>query len=382
MSKVYFKQGDALLIHSALLRRAPKLPQFLLHSKEVSRSAGHVIVHYLYTNTYDTLGWVGPATGRKESVAKFMTALEVYSIARQYDLEDLEKLAQEQILLHSKPLDAIRVVDAVNAVYPIHTAGDTFFPAFMERIVERAFDQLETLVDNVRVTTKTDADVEVPLASTILSSALQVYRKRAKAQRGKDMTAEQTPSTTTDAKSLFSNVNPVADRPAPTPSRKNQHTLEGAPAKLGRLTPKPTPEPTKQSTPTGTSISVTPGLVDLLSSNCAITSPSTPRLAFPPTKPNVSIAPGTVTNPFSQESHRFHREQDPYSRIYDEYQCLVSATDFTKWSNEELRLTDYQSGRRWRWGTSVDGASPWSLAEGSVNGGTQAGCGSAPPVKP
>lgn len=129
MISLKFEKGNSLKIHRDLLHRNPKLatldtveeidswtgepvlnPQSA-SLKHISRSAGHVLVQYFYTGEYRMLEWVGPTDSQKKTIAKVEIAFEVYATAREFDLEELEVLATEEITLLSKDVDAFTIIE-------------------------------------------------------------------------------------------------------------------------------------------------------------------------------------------------------------------------------------------------------------------------------
>jgi len=137
----------------------------------MSRSAGHVLVHYLYTGAYHTLEWVGPATSGDEVAAKLKTGFEVYSGARNYDIPGLEKLAKEEIVHLSNGIDACTVVDIVNAAYPFSTGEESWFRAYIKGVVKKAFN--DPTVSEMLSPPENGAKDSI--VKTILESALEVH---------------------------------------------------------------------------------------------------------------------------------------------------------------------------------------------------------------
>ena len=78
----------------------------------VSAAAGHTLVHYLYTGTYQT-----PETKEKDVATpahiQFKHALLTFVLASTYELKELERLAKEQIKIHGRHMDLAEVLDAV-----------------------------------------------------------------------------------------------------------------------------------------------------------------------------------------------------------------------------------------------------------------------------
>jgi len=208
MAILEFKEGDSLKVHADLLRQSPKLatlslpvdpwsePQpspYATVLKRISRSAGHILVNYLYTNKYRTLEWVGPADSQKETITKLEVAFEVYATAREFDLEGLEALATKKITLLSKDVDAFTVIDIVKEAYPCARGNDTWFPAFIKDTIRTASEKPPTsptakAATEEATTADTPAPVDVPLAKLLLQGALEVYREKVEA-----LTAKATP---------------------------------------------------------------------------------------------------------------------------------------------------------------------------------------------
>jgi len=242
MVSIAFRDGPTCSVHYQLFDRTRKLAAFrdsgLRRSygasmQNVSRSAGHALIHYLYTNDYHTPNWIGPGTDLEEATAKLKIALEVYVIARQYDLEGLEDLAKKQILLHSSKLNAYMILDAVNEVCPSSAAQDTWFPQFIERVVETALKNAGALAEagHAPVTTNTTRQVQIPIANTLLRGVLKVHQEMmAEAQMTKDV-----------VDGLLA-IHKPPTKATPTPAQFNsQYTTSGL------LARKPAPQPVNQS---------------------------------------------------------------------------------------------------------------------------------------
>lgn len=79
MVLLQFKHGDPLKLHRHLFEKTPRLAAVLVDAKDdrpdffgltsittkmafrrISRSAGYVLIQYLYTSEYHTLKWISP----------------------------------------------------------------------------------------------------------------------------------------------------------------------------------------------------------------------------------------------------------------------------------------------------------------------------------
>jgi hypothetical protein len=114
------------------------------------------------------------------------TGFEVYTTARKYDMPGLEKLAKEQIAHLSKGLSAFVVVDVVNVVYPFSTDEDSWFLAYMKRVIKDAFNDPALSEVLVPPENGTQDGFKVSAAKTILRGALEVYREMVEARAVKD----------------------------------------------------------------------------------------------------------------------------------------------------------------------------------------------------
>jgi len=198
MAILQFRQGDPLSVHRALLQRHPKLAildtsdqdiwssaTFQVSSmNHISRAAGHVLVHFLYTDSYQALGWIGGGS-QDEKVAKLRTGFEVLAAARQFELGRLEELAKEQIWLLSKEIDdAFTVVDVVIEAFPRSPGGDTWFSTYMKAIIKLAFEGgggggggARGLARSSEPPEKGERDGVIPTTGILLRGAVEVHRE-------------------------------------------------------------------------------------------------------------------------------------------------------------------------------------------------------------
>ena len=147
---IAFKNFQWLSIHQSVLRQYPKLERSLprnyhttfrpgtIAHMPISRSAGHVLIQFLYTQTYPTLEWTGPRDGSHEAIARLKTAFEVYSVAKTFDLGGLENMAREQIVTLSEDVDSFAIVGVVSEVYPLSLERDTWFVDYMRMVSKQA----------------------------------------------------------------------------------------------------------------------------------------------------------------------------------------------------------------------------------------------------
>jgi hypothetical protein len=76
----------------------------------VSAATGHTLVHYLYTGTYQTLG-VKVENAVAPAHIKLKQALLTFVLASAYGIQDLERLAKEQIEIYGGRMSFVQVLD-------------------------------------------------------------------------------------------------------------------------------------------------------------------------------------------------------------------------------------------------------------------------------
>ena len=153
--------------------------------KNISRSAGHVLAHFLYTGTYRALEWTGPTDGQIETITKLNIAIEVYTTVREFELKGLKELAREQITLLGKDVNVFTIVDIVNKVYPTAKNNDTWFPTFIKSRIKVAFKTPRALTLVNAPTTiipgNSQSNEGISLAKILLQGTLKVYRQKVRA---------------------------------------------------------------------------------------------------------------------------------------------------------------------------------------------------------
>lgn len=390
-----FKGGSHLSVEQSLLQRNPKLALLIplspcthcttssqsLSLKSISRSAGHTFIHYLHTNTYQVLEWLGPTTGREETIAKLKISLEVYATARKYELDGLETLAREQISLLSKDLEAFTVIDAINEIYPSSSNKDTWFPAYMKAIVKTAFEgSTAPAKSEIRDPSESEQEGSVSTAETLLRGALEVYREMVEALavnyapimpekptpainspqikndgRGGSETAGETEKDKTNILAALEEIriNDPVRQAKPDPNSvdtvkdiKNGKVEKGCAAReepqVGEqqpAEPKPTPklqEEANATTGSTTGRSASGGLFSGTGTAGAI-------FGARDNATTSGLPPGATTSlPFTP----FTAKYNSYSSDIDCFQNILCTEAYRGWSSEELRLDDYNHGRK------------------------------------
>jgi hypothetical protein len=178
MVTLQFKHGEPLQVHEELLFRERKMRVLIppaTKSQEVfrqfisriSRSAGHILVQFLYTGQYKPLGWKGPTDDDTVKAASLHTAIEVYATARLFMLWWLEHLAKQEITRLAKGVDLFTIIDIVKETYPDVSGNDIWFPTFIKSTMKAALEK-----PRVPATAATSLD------KMLLWGAMEVFRDK------------------------------------------------------------------------------------------------------------------------------------------------------------------------------------------------------------
>ncbi|KAI9782555.1 MAG: hypothetical protein M1816_001852 [Peltula sp. TS41687] len=125
------------LCQSNPLNRTIKLP-------ELDEDIGHTLVHYLYTNTYQTLRLSGTSDNAK-TVIEYKRSVLIYCAARRYGLDGLEVLAKDRIRSFDGRISIFDVLDVAKGAYPRLPHGEIWFPDYFKNKIKAAFEIDDTL---------------------------------------------------------------------------------------------------------------------------------------------------------------------------------------------------------------------------------------------
>ncbi|KZL63824.1 hypothetical protein CI238_12786 [Colletotrichum incanum] len=140
-------------VHRDLIRASPELEKIRgyfneIRIRDVPDEAGHVLVHYLYTGTWQTLHENHPQHDSKTS-AHFETSVHVYAAARAYSLPGLAELAKENICQSADALPALEVIVLAAGACEFLLDDDSWFLAFIKLRVGHLFKEPASLNQSV-----------------------------------------------------------------------------------------------------------------------------------------------------------------------------------------------------------------------------------------
>ncbi|CAI0651941.1 unnamed protein product [Colletotrichum noveboracense] len=156
----FFVPRDLLCNASELLGALVTLPSDELndiHIEEVPDDAGHVLVHYLYTGTWQTLSQSHsqqePPTCYDSNISviksDFETSVHVYCAAKAYGLPALVGMAKKEVLRLANYLTPLDVVVSASEACQLLSEHDIWFGSFLQRRLRLMFNTSKYLDDSV-----------------------------------------------------------------------------------------------------------------------------------------------------------------------------------------------------------------------------------------
>lgn len=128
------QDASRLYVPAHLLVKSPKLSspdENGIYHLDMPHEVAHVVVHYLFTDTYQCLRPKGSSLNEK-LIAEFLTSIRVYIVARDYKLPLLEELAQAEIIRLGSGFRIPLVFDLVQEAYPHPSLDDTWLRQYLK----------------------------------------------------------------------------------------------------------------------------------------------------------------------------------------------------------------------------------------------------------
>ncbi|KAK2061313.1 hypothetical protein LY76DRAFT_644034 [Colletotrichum caudatum] len=151
--EIYFKTQQPFMIHRDLIRASSRLDEVCSDSNEiyindVPDEAGHVLVNYLYTGTWQA---IRKRHSPRDSMTStnLETSVHVYAVAQAYGLPDLAELAKVNISQSAEALPAFDVIVLASEACRILPDDDPWFLAFIKMRIEHLFKEPSTLNEPV-----------------------------------------------------------------------------------------------------------------------------------------------------------------------------------------------------------------------------------------
>ncbi|OCK74633.1 hypothetical protein K432DRAFT_447189, partial [Lepidopterella palustris CBS 459.81] len=146
----------------------------------VDEDTGHVLVHYLYTGTYQTLDNTGASTADEGGI-EFKRAVLAYFAAITYELHSLQRLAMENIEHAGMGMNIFEIFDAIDQDFPKCPNKTGWFHDYLKEKAKATFKEDHTLfeddalldrVTNVnlsKILVKCVVELHTPMVSRILN---------------------------------------------------------------------------------------------------------------------------------------------------------------------------------------------------------------------
>ncbi|EGO61663.1 hypothetical protein NEUTE1DRAFT_116183 [Neurospora tetrasperma FGSC 2508] len=131
-------KNKAPKLYAAYDSQSPELPT-------VSEEIGHVIVHYLYTNKYESLKPVG-ADKLAKQIVELKTAIKVYVLARAYELPDLVRLAERNIEKFGDGMALPTLLEVASDAYPSLVDTDQWFIGYLKKRIRLHLNDASSLL--------------------------------------------------------------------------------------------------------------------------------------------------------------------------------------------------------------------------------------------
>ncbi|KAI1172552.1 hypothetical protein F4777DRAFT_581785 [Nemania sp. FL0916] len=136
---LHFADGPPLTVPVRLIDKSPKLSldcgyDMTLRLAHIPGDAGHVLVHYLFTGTYECLKPRGSSCYEKDA-AEFATGARVYAIARDCGLPGLESIARSEMERLGYRLRVTHIIDVLKDALPSPSVDDMWLKNFLQSLV-------------------------------------------------------------------------------------------------------------------------------------------------------------------------------------------------------------------------------------------------------
>lgn len=105
---------------------------------------GHILVHYLFTNTYQCLRPKG-STACEMQAAEFTNCVHAYSVAQTYNLPFLAERAETEMKRIGEVLPMFTVLTALLKAYPNPSTDDAFLSGYMKSRMKILFADLTAM---------------------------------------------------------------------------------------------------------------------------------------------------------------------------------------------------------------------------------------------
>ncbi|KAH7016221.1 uncharacterized protein B0I36DRAFT_368806 [Microdochium trichocladiopsis] len=171
-----------LFVHRFKLETMPKLhslvsPHHELNILGVSAAAGHVLVNFLYKGYYDVaLSWNAGRVTKTRDAELLRCSFDVYATARQYDIDSLAILAQDDIESRTVHLEPAEALAAVKKACPLPDTKDEWLRNYTKTLLNAAYPSIEAfLTSTIMAADHAEETMSITemLLRTVISSTME-----------------------------------------------------------------------------------------------------------------------------------------------------------------------------------------------------------------
>ncbi|KAH8124449.1 hypothetical protein LI328DRAFT_168558 [Trichoderma asperelloides] len=174
--ELYFQGGSTLYIPPHLLTQSHSLGSMVLQSTlqftDVSADAGHVLVHYLFTGTYQSLK-LKRSSAQDCLAAEFLTSVRVYSVAQTYTLPPLVELAKNEIQKLGKNLPTALIFDLVKDAHLSLRTDDIWLSSYLKAQLRLFLES--PLKPSAGI--KAEDQATIPIMDLLFKSMFELYHE-------------------------------------------------------------------------------------------------------------------------------------------------------------------------------------------------------------
>ncbi|KAK2007446.1 hypothetical protein LZ32DRAFT_593743 [Colletotrichum eremochloae] len=150
---VYFNSGEPFMVPRDIICVSAELNRICSSSsqidiQDVPAEAGHVLVHYLHTRTWQSLRKMYYGHNSRIST-QFETSVYVYAAAQRYGLGGLVELAKENISRYTNEMPPLDIIVLAAKPSDLLSDDDSWFFAFIKTHIQQMFEDPASLNESV-----------------------------------------------------------------------------------------------------------------------------------------------------------------------------------------------------------------------------------------
>jgi hypothetical protein len=145
-----------------------------IHVPDVDESTGHVLVHFLYTGTYQTLDNMDVSPIDKINI-EFKRAISAYLVAHTYELAELQQLAMRKIEQCGISMTIFDIVNAIDKNFSRLLNSTTWFRDYLTSKARRTFQEDYTAFSNHGLF---DRITDVTISNTLAKCVMGLYNDK------------------------------------------------------------------------------------------------------------------------------------------------------------------------------------------------------------